>query len=58
MTAASMVSNNHGHAAPAPIVADIALHNQNPAMMITSPSTQSTMRIVPIIAVEYFSIVK
>ena len=29
-----MVSNNHGHAAPAPIVAAIVLHTQNPPMMI------------------------
>jgi hypothetical protein len=48
MTAATIVNNNHGHAAPAPIVAAIVLQDQNPPMMITSPRTQSTMRIVPL----------
>src|SRR5689334_23325955 len=53
-TAARTVSNNHGHAAPAPIVAAIVLHTQNPPTMIASPRIQRTTRIVPIISVEFF----
>jgi hypothetical protein len=47
-----MVSNNHGHAAPAPMVAAIVLQTQNPLMIITSPRIQRKTRIVRIIAVD------
>ena len=48
-----MVSNNQGHAAPAPMVAAIALQPQNPLMMITRPRIQRKIRMVRIIAVDY-----
>jgi hypothetical protein len=52
-TPANMVSNNHGHAAPAPMVAAIVLQIENPLMMITSPKIQRKTRIAPYITVDY-----